>query len=634
LKRSGHWADTVHLEAHEPSGAAPAAPAFVLTVRRLADRTLETFCVGLILTAVVIACLQVFMRYALRAAMPWPEEVATWAFTWAVLLGMAVATSRNAHITIDAIPRLLPPRARAALEFIIAAVVAAASVVLLVHGADYVQRAIAASPALQMPTRYLFLAVPVGAAFNLFFLLWPDARRGFLYGIGVIATGVAIYLGIRYGAGLLYTQASGPVVLVGVGLMAIVLGVPVAFALIIGAFSAFASANPILMVTVAQNMGASLNSFTLLAIPFFILAAAVMNAGGITPRLVQLAMMLVGHLRGGLAQANVVTNTMLAGVSGSSTADASTIAKLMVPEMAKRGYSRPFAAALTAAGSTLANLIPPSLGLIIYAALASVSVGALFVATIVPGLMVAAALMIAVYVISRIRGYGGDLPKSSGSERLRALLQAIPALILPVIIVGGVRFGAFTATEAGAVAMVYALFCGTFLYRKLTGRNLAEAVRDAVMDTVVIVIIIAAAAPFAWVLAFERVPQQIASAMTVLVDRPWLLMLAINIFLLIVGLFMEMIAALVILVPILVPLIVMAGFDPVTFGLIIVMNLVIGALTPPLGVLIFTTARAGGADQMATFRAVVPFLLVMLVVLMLVAFVPELTQAPVRWFGP
>jgi len=421
---------------------------------------------------------------------------------------------------------------------------------------------------------------------------------------------------------------------VGVGLGAILVGVPVAFALVLGAFTAFASANPILLVTISQNMGASLNSFTLLAIPFFILAAAVMNAGGITPRLVELAMMLVGHLRGGLAQANVVTNTMLAGVSGSSTADASTIAKLMVPEMARRGYSRPFSAALTAAGSTLANLIPPSLGLIIYAALASVSVGALFVATIVPGLMVAAALMIVVYIISRIRGYGGDLPKTSGMERLRALMLAIPALILPVIIVGGVRFGVFTATEAGAIAMIYALFCGAFLYRKLTGRNLLAAVRDAVLDTVVIVVIIAAAAPFAWVLAYERVPQKIAASLAVLVERPWVLMLAINIFLLIVGLFMEMIAALVILVPILVPLIILAGFDPVTFGLIIVMNLVIGALTPPLGVLIFTTARAGGADQVATFREVLPFLVAMIAVLMLVAFVPELTQAPVRWLGP
>lgn len=625
------------MDAKTPSGAAAAAPGFAraaATVRGLVDLALEVACIALVMTAVAVACLQVVMRYGFRSGLPWPEEVATWAFVWAVMLGMALATGRGVHIAIDVLPRALPPRARAVLMFLISVAMVTVSIVLLVHGQDYVRRAIAASPALQLPMKYLFLAVPVGAAFNLFFLFWPDGRRGFVQGAAALACGALAYWAIRSGAGALYSQASGPWVLVVVGLGAILAGVPVAFALLLGAFTAFASANPILLVTIAQNMGASLNSFTLLAIPFFILAAAVMNAGGITPRLVELAMMLVGHLRGGLAQANVVTNTMLAGVSGSSTADASTIAKLLVPEMARRGYDRPFAAALTAAGSTLANLIPPSLGLIIYAALASVSVGALFVATIVPGLMMAAALMIVVAVLSRRRGYGGDLPKATAAERLRGLSLAVPALILPVLIVGGVRFGVFTATEAGAVAMIYALFCGAFIYRKLTGRNLVAAVREAVLDTVVIVIIIAAAAPFAWVLAFERVPQKIAASLAVLVEQPWLLMLAINVFLLVVGLFMEMIAALVILVPILVPLVVLAGFDPITFGLIIVMNLVIGALTPPLGVLIFTTARAGGADQVATFRAVLPFLAAMIAVLLLVAFVPALTQAPLRWLGP
>lgn len=624
-------------DADTASGSPAALPPF-LALRRLADRLVEATCIVLILIAVGVACLQVIMRYGFRSGLPWPEEVASWAFVWAVMLGMALATARRAHIAIDVLPRLLGPRPRAALEFLIAVIMGTASIVLMVHGMDYMQRVISASPALQMPMKFLFLAVPVGAGLNLVFLAWPDragpAWRGLGQGVAVLACAGLAYWAIRNGAATVYSQASGPLVLVLVGLGAILIGVPVAFALVIGAFTAFASANPILLVTIAQNMGASMNSFTLLAIPFFILAAAVMNAGGITPRLVELAMLLVGHLKGGLAHANVVTNTMLAGVSGSSTADASTIAKLLVPEMEKRGYDRPFSAALTAAGSTLANLIPPSLGLIIYAALASVSVGALFVATIVPGLMVAAALMIVVAILSRQRGYGGDLPKPSNSERTRALVAAIPALILPVIIVGGVRFGVFTATEAGAVAMLYALFCGAFLYRKLSARNLTAAVRDAVLDTVVIVVIIAAAAPFAWVLAFERVPQKIAASLAVLVERPWLLMLAINGFLLVVGLFMEMIAAMVILVPILVPLVILAGFDPITFGLIIVMNLVIGALTPPLGVLIFTTARAGGADLVATFRAVVPFLVAMIAVLMLVTFVPALTQIPIRLLAP
>ena len=603
-------------------------------VALVVDRVLETICVVLMLVALGVSCLQVALRYGFHSGLPWPEELAIWSFCWAVFLGMGLATGRDAHIAIDSFSRLLPPRGRVALAFFNHAVIAASSVMLVIHGFEYVSRAIAASPALQWPMKYFFLAVPVGGLFNLFFLAWPRPGRSPFRGLAVVATGLAAYLAVRYGAGHVYGESGSAIVLNIVGLVLIVLGTPVAFAMAFGAFAAFAPFRDILLVTISQNMAASLDSFTLLAIPFFILAAAAMNAGGITRRLVELAVQLVGHMRGGLGQANVVTNTMLAGISGSSTADASTIAKLMVPEMAKRGYDRPFSAALTASAATLANMIPPSLGLIVYAALASVSVGALFVATVVPGLLVALSLMLTVYVMSRIRGYGGDVPKASARQRLHSLAMAIPALILPLLIVMGVRFGVFTATEAGAVAFVYAVLCGSLLYRKLTPSNLLGAIRESTFDTVLIVVIIAAAAPFAWVLAFEQVPQKIAASMGTLVETPWLLMLVLNIFLLIVGLFMEMIASLVILVPILVPLIVAAGIDPIHFGIVIILNMVIGALTPPLGVLVFTTARVGGADQAATFKAVIPFTLVLIAVMMLIAYVPALSLLPVQWFGP
>ena len=598
------------------------------------DRILETLCVVLMLVAVGVSCMQVVLRYAFNSALPWPEELAIWAFCWAVFLGMGMATGRDAHIAIDVVTRQLSPRGKAGLGFFNQAIIAASSFMLVIHGLDYVSRAIAASPALQWPMKYFFLAVPVGGALNLFFLAWPRANRTILRGLAVLVSGFALYVAIRYGAGYVYGESGSAIVLNIVGLVLIIVGTPVAFAMAFGAFAAFAPFAQILLVTISQNMAASLDSFTLLAIPFFILAAAVMNAGGITPRLVDLAVQLVGHMRGGLGQANVVTNTMLAGISGSSTADASTIAKLMVPEMARRGYDRPFSAALTASAATLANMIPPSLGLIIYAALASVSVGALFVATIIPGLMVAASLMLTVYVVSRIRGYGGDIPKASARQRLNSLGMAIPALILPLLIVMGVRFGVFTATEAGAIAFVYAILCGALLYRKLTAANLLEAIRESVLDTVLIVVIIATAAPFAWVLAYEQVPQKIAQSMAGLVENPWVLMLVINLFLLVVGLFMEMIASLVILVPILVPLVIAAGIDPIHFGIIIVLNLVIGALTPPLGVLVFTTARVGGADQAATFRAIIPFTFVLIGVLLLISYVPAFTLLPVQWFGP
>lgn len=625
------------IETVETGGAAPPGAAQgsgVAVVARGLDRALEAACVLLLLSSVLIACGQVILRYVFNTGLPWPEEVAIWAFCWAVFLGMAVATGRDAHIAIDTLPNLLSPRRRRFLVFFNRAVVAAASIMLVTQGQAYVAKAISASPAMQWQMKYYFLAVPVGGVLNLFFLLWPKPGRGWIEGAATIALGIVLYLLVRHVAPSLYGEASSAVVLNLVGLVLIVLGTPVAFAMAFGAFAAFAPFANILLVTIPQNMAASLNSFTLLAIPFFILAAAAMNAGGITPRLVDLAVKLVGHFRGGLGQANVMANTFLAGISGSSTADASTVAKLMIPEMEKRGYDRPFSAALTASAATLANLIPPSLGLIIYAALASVSVGAIFVATIVPGLMVALSLMLTVYVMSRRRGYGGDVPRASASERWRALGFALPALTLPLVIVMGVRLGAFTATEAGAIAFVYAIFCGFFLYRRLTLRSLVAAVRESAMDTVMIVIIIAAAAPFAWVLAYEQVPQKIAASMGGLVDSPVLLQLALMVFLLVVGLFMEMIAALVILVPILVPLVVAAGMDPVHFGIVIVLNQVIGALTPPLGVLVFTTARVGGADQGATFSAVVPFVLVLIAVLMVIMFVPALAMWPVAMFGP
>lgn len=615
-----------------PKGAASAGQP--TGVALIVDRIVETLCVTLMLSSLGVAITQVTLRYVFRSGVPWAEEVAVWCFCWAIFLGMGLATGRNAHISIDTLPQALPPRGRAMLGFFNQAVIAASSIMLIVHGTEYFTKAISASPALQLPMKYYFLAVPVGGALNLFFLLWPRADRTLRQGLATLVAGALLYVAIRYGASHIYGESSSALVLNIVGLVLIIGGAPVAFAMAFGAFAAFAPFSQILLVTISQNMAAKLGSFTLLAIPFFILAAAVMNAGGITPRLVDVAVKLVGHLRGGLGQANVVTNTMLAGISGSSTADASTVAKLLIPEMAKRGYDRPFSAALTAAAATLANLIPPSLGLIVYAALASVSVGALFVATLVPGLLVALALMITVYIISRIRGYGGDIQKATLKERLGSLGLAIPALMLPLIIVMGVRFGVFTATEAGAIAFFYAILCGLFIYRKLNGANFLAAIRESALDTVVITFIIAAAAPFAWVLAYEQVPQKIAQSMGVLVDNPWLLLLVLNLFLLVVGLFMEMIAALVILVPILVPLVIAAGIDPVHFGIIIVLNMVIGALTPPLGVLLFTTARVGGADQAATFKAAIPFLIALITVLMIISYVPGITMLPVQWFGP
>ena len=598
------------------------------------DRALEAVAVLLTLVATCVVVLQVFCRYVLNASLPWPEELAQFLFVWAVFLGLALLTGRHRHIAISLVVPRLPARWQEAHSVFLRVIAAAACVVLVIHGIDFMNRTLQVLPALRVPLKYMFMAVPVGGAVALVLLTAPLPGRAWWSGVATLVAGLALYYALREGGHALFSGSASTGILMAVSLVLIFAEVPIVFALVLGSFAGLTPLPPLMLVTITQNMSGALNSFTLLAIPFFILAAAVMNAGGITVRIVDLAVSLVGHLRGGLGQANIVTNVLLAGVSGSSTADASATAKLLVPQMERHGYDRAFGCALTAAASTLANMIPPGLGLIIYAALASVSVGALFVGTIVPGLMVAAALSLVVWVISIRRGYGGQSVRATGRERGRAFLMATPALCLPVLIVGGVRFGIFTATEAGAIAFVFALACGALVYRGLTRANLTAAFREAVEDTVAVAVIIAAASPFAWILTFEQAPQKIAAWLGALSGDAFVLLLLINLFLLFVGLFIEMIAALVVLVPILVPVVMAAGVDPLQFGIVMVMNLVIGALTPPLGVLVFTTARVGGAPSSAVFRAILPFIGMQLVVLVLVTLIPQITLLPIRWFGP
>lgn len=601
----------------------------------LIDRLVEAVSVATLLAACLLAVVQVFFRYVLNNSLPWPEEVARLGFVWVVFLGMALAIHRDAHLRIDLVDRL-PGTFSATISVGVRVVmVAAACAALAHHGLELVSRAMGATPALRIPISYLYGAVPAGAILGLGFLVVaPPEPLPVWAGLPLVAAGYALYLGFVGPFVPFIAQFDPAAVLVVVALALVTAGVPIGFAMVFSVLAAFAGQPPLLLVTISQNMASTVNSFTLMAIPFFITAAAVMNAGGITERLIGLAAHFVGHLRAGLGQVNILTSVMLGGVSGSSMADAGSTAKIMVPEMEKGGYPRAFSCALTSASAVIANLIPPSLGLIIYGALASVSVGALFIATIVPGLLVAIALSVALYIIALRSGYGAMAPKSSARERWRAFLPALPALALPVLIVGGVRFGVFTATEAGAMAFVYAILCGTLVYRMLTVGRFFTAFREATQDTIVVMFVVAAASPFAWVLASQQVPQTVGAALSGMAGSPQMLMLLIILLLLFIGLFMEMIAAMVIMVPVFVPVIMAAGLDPIQFGVVIVLSLVIGALTPPLGMLIFTTARVGQISPSEVFRAVVPFVAALIAVLLLVAFVPVISTGLLAMIGP
>ena len=618
------------------AGALPERKAPTTRIADALDTAVESVAASLLVATVSIALLQVFCRYVLNSALSWPEEAAKFAFAWFVFLGAAMITRRGEHIVIDILPRNLGPGALRYHALAVRLISVAVSTFLLIYGLDLVQKSTFTSPALQWPYTYLYLAVPTGAALSLIFqALTPVAGfRGEPVAILSAAAGVALYFLLESAAGTSVIGAFGvvwPLVIFAIGLM--LLGVPILDALIFGTFVAFLPQGELALLPIPQGMTNALD-YLLLSIPFFMLAAGLMNVGGITERLVGLASALVGHFRGGLGHVNVLTNTLMGGVSGSSTADAATIAKTMVPAMERRGYPKPFGVALTSAGSILANMIPPSMGLIIYGSLASVSVGALFVGTIVPGLLMALTLSIVVHIVCLRRGIGEHGQRASWNARGAALMSALPALVMPVLIVGGIRYGVFSATEAGAVATLYALICGLLIYRAADGRTLLHALRESLAQTTTVVVVIAASAPFAFALIIEQVPQKLTAFMGATAGSWIMLLLMLNVFLLFVGLAMEMIASMVILVPLLVPMLKAANIDLVHFGIVMVGNLCIGALTPPLAVLVFTAARVTDTPIHLAYRACRPFMAGLLIWLAIITFVPALTLLPVRFFGP
>jgi len=370
------------------------------------------------------------------------------------------------------------------------------------------------------------------------------------------------------------------------------------------------------------------DSFPLLAVPFFVLAGALMNAGGITRRLVNFANLLVGHVRSGLALVNVVASMFFAGVTGAAVADTSAIGSVLIPAMNEEGYDLDFSAAITAASSTMGPIIPPSIPMIIYGVSAEQSIGALFLAGIIPGLLIGLALMAVAY-------FSNGQPKSRSGPRReaanwRSLLlgvkDALLALFMPAFILGGILAGIFTPTEAAAVSVLYAFFVGRFVYNELSLGQLPALMRESLVVTAVIMFIIANAAIFGWLVAALQLPQKIIALFTTGISSRWLILILINLFLLLVGTFMETTASLIILTPVLLPLAKQIGLDPIHFGAIMVLNLVIGLTTPPLGVCLFVSSGIAGISLERISRAIIPFLFAAIVVLLLVTYIPSLSM--------
>ena len=404
------------------------------------------------------------------------------------------------------------------------------------------------------------------------------------------------------------------------------LNVPVAFAIGIAAVSFFLLAQGVQIEAFIQRLVAVTHSFPLLAVPFFILTGVIMNHAGISRRIMNLADAFVGHMVGGLAQVNVLLSTVMAGMSGSSTADAAVQSKILVPEMTRRGYDKAFSAAVTACSALIATMIPPSIGLILYGVLADVSIGRLFVAGIVPGVLLCIALMLTVKRTAGRRNYLPSRTRKAGlKERALSVRDAFWALMIPVGIVGGLRFGVFTPTEAGAAAALYATLVGLLVYRELDWRKLPQIVLETVLLTSVVMLIIAAANGFGFYMAWQQIPPKAAEAMLELTRDPIVLLLIINVFLLIIGMFIDGAAALVLLTPLLAPIIPTYGIDPVHFGIIFMLNLEIGAVTPPLGVVMYTVVSIVGVRLERYVGEALPLIGALIAVLLLVTFIPALS---------
>lgn len=411
----------------------------------------------------------------------------------------------------------------------------------------------------------------------------------------------------------------------------LVLGIPIAFVLGLTSFVALLYSGSVPLLIMPKEMFSGTDSFPLLAVPFFMLAGNLMNAGGITKRLVHFCNILLGYVRGGLAMVNIVASMFFAGITGAAAADASAIGSILIPAMTREKYDRDFSAAVTAAASTMGPIIPPSIPMIIFGAIAELSVGALFLAGVIPGVMVGLSLMAVAYVISRKRGYPKERRRSL-REFFLGLKDAFLALLMPAIIMGGILGGVFTPTEAAVVAVVYAFLVSFFIYREIRWKDLPKILIDSVVTTSILMLVIANSAIFGWILANEKVPQAVAQIFLSLSTNKWVILLLINLFLLFVGTFMETTASLIILTPILFPLAVKVGIDPIHFGLVMVLNLVIGLITPPLGVCLFIACSIAKITLEEITRAILPFLVAAIAVLFIVTYLPDLSLWIPRMF--
>lgn len=413
----------------------------------------------------------------------------------------------------------------------------------------------------------------------------------------------------------------------------IMLGLPIAIAMGLTSIIAISMFGDIVMLQViSQRIYGGITAFTLLAIPFFILAGNLMNTGGMTTRIFRFAHMLVGHMRGGLGHVNVVGSMVFAGMSGSALADAMGLGAIEVKAMQEKGYETRFAAAVSAASATVGPVIPPSVPLVLYGSMTSTSIGALFLGGVIPGLLMGLSMMVVIAILARRRNYPRE-ERATIREVLGGLRDGLLALLTPGIIIGGILLGLFTPTEAAVVACIYALFLGFFVYRELSVAQMPAILLDTVRQTAQVMWIVGVAALFGWVLIFLQVPDALIAWLTNVSSNKWVVLTFINLILLLLGCFMEGLAIMLLTIPIFFPIIVKLGIDPVHFGVVMTLNLMVGLLTPPVGMVLYAMSSIAKVPIVELTRELVPFMICIVVVLVFITYVPgSVTFLPSLFF--
>lgn len=420
-------------------------------------------------------------------------------------------------------------------------------------------------------------------------------------------------------------------VFVGSLLGAMGLGIPIAFALLVSSVVLMYFLGIFDSQIIAQNLISGADNFPLMAIPFFMLAGEAMNRGGLSRRIVEMAMNLVGHIKGGLGYVAIIASVLFASLSGSAVADTAALGAILIPMMVKSGYDVNRSSGLIASGGIIAPIIPPSIGFIIFGVASGVSITKLFMAGIVPGILLAVGLTVTWSIVARKDKVAVN-PRASTKEILTSLRQGIWALFLPVIIIGGLKFGLFTPTEAAVVAAVYAIFVGLVIYREMKVKDLYEVFVHAGKMTSVVMFLVAAALVSSWLITVADLPAQVIGLLEPFMDHPFLLLIMINLLVIVVGTAMDMTPTILILTPVLMPLVVAAGIDPVYFGVLFILNNAIGLLTPPVGTVLNVMCGISKISMEEIMKGIWPFLLVEVIILILLILFPSLVLVPLEWF--